>query len=38
MEAIEAVGAEKGTGLRLEKVIDMPSNNYLLVFEKQRDY
>lgn len=35
MEAIEAVAAEKEIGMRLEKVIDMPSNNYLLVFEKE---
>jgi len=38
MEAIGTVGAEKEIGLRLEKVIDMPSNNYLLVFEKHRDH
>ncbi|KAG0046804.1 hypothetical protein BGZ83_008019 [Gryganskiella cystojenkinii] len=34
MEAIKAVAADKEVGLRLEKIIDMPSNNYLLVFQK----
>ena len=34
MEALETVASEKDIGMRLEKNVDMPSNNYHLVFEK----
>ncbi|KAF9118349.1 hypothetical protein BGW39_001256 [Mortierella sp. 14UC] len=35
IEAVETVAAEDGVQLKLEQVIDMPSNNYLLFFTKQ---
>ncbi|KAF9908738.1 hypothetical protein EC991_009548 [Linnemannia zychae] len=35
IEAIEAVGNEDGVQLKLERVVDMPSNNYMLFFTKQ---
>ncbi|KAK3846113.1 MAG: hypothetical protein J3R72DRAFT_434194 [Linnemannia gamsii] len=35
LEAIQAIGAEEGVQLKLEQVLDMPSNNYMLFFTKQ---
>jgi len=34
VEAIEAVAATEDVQLKLDQVIDMPSNNYVLIFTK----